>query len=826
MVDSLHGQEIRRLRGENKHFLTVFSRFATVSRRVLSSLDFPRVLQDIVDSACELTRAQYGALAVLDASGNVQYFITHGLSPEERERIGAVPRGLGVLGLLKEGQRPVRLADLTKHPRAAGFPSHHPRMKTFLGTRIQLRGHLLGNLYLAEKKGQEFTQEDERLLAIFAAGAALTLHNARLFQAESAARARAEVAQRDLEAERQRLRTLIELVPVGVLMVDASREVFVVNHEARRILGASLQPGNRIEHYRQGLVFRRPKGDVYKSEDLPLERALRRGETVRAEEIWVEHSDKRVAVILASAVPLKSAGEKNFGALAAFLDITTIAELEKQRAESLSIISHELRKPLSIIYGLASLDLERGKPRDEAQVREFFELIRGETHHLSDLVSNISDMSFIETGALSVSLKPVDLRSVLEEAVKALAHLGGSQQVQVITPAGLPGVNIDRRRTLQVLESLLDNAIKFSPASAPITIEAEPGPTHVTVHVRDRGRGITSENLPRLFKKFSRVHDPRGADVPGSGLGLFICKGIVEAHGGRIWAQSPGDGKGATFSFTLPIATEAVAPALPAVTRRAQHQGRVRRAGERTRVLAVDDDPQLLRLLRRLLDEAGFKPVLTSDPAEAVKLVELEDVDLVLLDLKLPRVNGFELLQRIREFSGVPIIFLTASNTEEDAVRALQMGADDYVTKPFSASELVARIGTALRRRVFADQTEVRPPFVLGDLTIKFSERRVTRGGRTVVLSPTQYKLLYELATHAGRVLTHDHLLRGVWGDTYVGANELVRSMVRNLRRALGDDARRPQYILTEVRVGYRMPAPEDQAVQPPAQPAEPRMKD
>jgi DNA-binding response OmpR family regulator len=236
--------------------------------------------------------------------------------------------------------------------------------------------------------------------------------------------------------------------------------------------------------------------------------------------------------------------------------------------------------------------------------------------------------------------------------------------------------------------------------------------------------------------------------------------------------------------------------------------GRITRAGERARILAVDDDPQVLRYLQRSFEEAGYYVFTTGDPSQAIGLVESRDPDLVVLDLILPGTTGLELLQRIREFSGVPVIFLTASGEADNATLALRMGADDYMTKPFSPTELLARIEATLRRRVLPDQIEVRPPFTLGDLTINFGERRVVVKGQPVSLSATEYKLLYELVTHAGLVLTHDQILQRVWGPEYTGATELIRSFIRNLRRKLGDDARNPQYIHTEPQVGYRVPRP------------------
>jgi two-component system KDP operon response regulator KdpE len=229
------------------------------------------------------------------------------------------------------------------------------------------------------------------------------------------------------------------------------------------------------------------------------------------------------------------------------------------------------------------------------------------------------------------------------------------------------------------------------------------------------------------------------------------------------------------------------------------------RRGERLRILAVDDELPVLRYLQHALDEAGYQCLVTSDPSQVTKFVELEQPDLILLDLRLPGISGFDLLARIREFSEAPIIFLTASDSGDDTVRALKLGADDYVTKPFSPSELLARIEASLRRRSLPSMTESRPPFKLKDLTINFAERRVILGDQEISLSATEYKLLYALATHAGLVLTFDQILQRVWGAEYAGETELVRSFIRNLRRKLGDDAKQPSYILTERQVGYRM---------------------
>jgi DNA-binding response OmpR family regulator len=177
----------------------------------------------------------------------------------------------------------------------------------------------------------------------------------------------------------------------------------------------------------------------------------------------------------------------------------------------------------------------------------------------------------------------------------------------------------------------------------------------------------------------------------------------------------------------------------------------------------------------------------------------------VLLDLFFPAASGFDVLRSIKSRYDVPVIILTASAREEDAVRTLEMGADDYISKPFSPPELLARIDVVDRRRA-ARRDLTLAPFVLDGLRIDYASRQVSVGGRPVELTATQHKLLMALATSAGRVLTHNQLLQRVWGDHYEGEAALVRSFVRDLRRKLGDDSQAPRFIFTVQGVGYRMP--------------------
>ena len=274
---------------------------------------------------------------------------------------------------------------------------------------------------------------------------------------------------------------------------------------------------------------------------------------------------------------------------------------------------------------------------------------------------------------------------------------------------------------------------------------------------------------------------------------------------GPIWTASDGPGLGERFTFTLPTVGEVEGrPADPVLTRSSRRQGRERE--ERVRVLAVNDDPQALRYIRDTLAGAGYQPVVTGDPQEAVRLMELERPHLVLLDLMLSGADGIELMRGILSIANVPVIFLSAYGRDQVIARALEVGAEDYVVKPFSPTELVARVQTALRRRAASALSEPSQPYRRGDLTIDYTERRVSLAGRAVRLTNLEYRLLFELSVNAGLVLTHDQLLQRVWGLEHPGRPGAVRTFVKNLRRKLRDDADDPSYIFTEPRVGYRMP--------------------
>ncbi len=220
-------------------------------------------------------------------------------------------------------------------------------------------------------------------------------------------------------------------------------------------------------------------------------------------------------------------------------------------------------------------------------------------------------------------------------------------------------------------------------------------------------------------------------------------------------------------------------------------------------ILIIDDEPHIRRLLRTTLSVNGHRVVEAATAGESLSQLRHEKPDLVILDLGLPDLDGLELLRRIRAESPVPIVVLSSREDEQGKVAALDLGADDYVTKPFGIEELMARLRAALRHRL--QQQGSRPLFQSGDLSVDLVRRIVTVGGREVKLSPKEYDILQQLVIHAGKVLTHKHLLREVWGFQTGGDIQYLRVYIRQLRQKLEADPEQPKHILTEAGVGYRL---------------------
>ena len=777
------------------------SRLSEASLRINESLDLDTVLQGVLASARDLTRSRYGVFILLDDAGGMREFFGSGMTPEQGRKLWAEPDRVRFFDYVGGIQQPLRVQDFHSHARTLGLPEFPPAMTassllSFLAAPIRHQGEHLGTIYLDEKEG-EYTQEDEETLVMFASQAALVIANARRYREEQRARARLE--------------TLINISPVGVAVFDARTGApLSFNREAVRIVESLRDPDQPPEQLLEVLSYRRADGRNISPFDMARE--LIGGDTVRAEEIVLSVPDGRSVTVLVNATPSRLEEDNEAETVVVTLqDMTSLNELEKMRAEFLGMVSHELRAPLTSIKGSVDTLLESFNSLDSAEMVQFLRIIKSQSDRMRDLISDLLDVARIETGMLSVTPEAVEVGDLVDEAKNTFLTGGGRRNFTIDMELDLPSVMADRRRIVQVLGNLLSNAARYSPESSSIRVNASLGDDCVEISVADEGQGVSPDEMPLLFRKFSRnIGQGVEREAPDTGLGLAICKGIVEALGGRIWAESAGLGQGSTFTFTLPVAGAAVESPSPSV--RSQPGAR-----DQARILAVDDDPMVLRYVRDALSRAGYAPVVTTDPDEALRIVESDRPRLVLLDLMLPGSDGIELMGSILDIAEVPVIFLSAYGRDEIIARAFEAGATDYMVKPFSPTELVARVRGALRRRLAASAGEPSEPFALGDLVIDYAERRVSVAGRAIHLTPTEYELLFELSVNAGRVLTFDALLDRVWGLGRSGDRGSVRTYVKRLRRKLREDAGNPKYIFAEPRVGYRMPKGGQTSGEPPA---------
>ena len=663
--------------------------------RINESLDLETVLRDVLDSARALTGARYGQILLRDDTGWIVNYVTSGGTPEQERLFWEMPGVMAHLKTLDGFDGPLWLRDFHTHVRERGLGEFRPPFPVssvlpLLSVPIEHRGRHLGGIYVldrdqdlaAEAVDRGFSAGDEEILVLFAAQAALVISNARRYKDEQRARASLE--------------TLVNMAPVGVLVFDAeSGALLSANREVQRIAGDVLLPGGSVQELLEAATYRRADGVEIPRGALPVATALRSGESVRAEEIVIEAPDGRSVTAVVNATPIRTDDGVVESVVATVQDMTSLQEVERLRTEFLGVVGHELRAPLAGIKGSVATLLESESSLDPAEMVQYFRIINEQADYMRDLVADLIDVVMVETATLSVNPEALDVHRLLDDAKNAFVSAGGRDNIRISVAPDLPPVMADRRRIVQVINNLLSNASRSSHEASAIRVEGVHEGVYVAVSVADNGRGVPAERLPDLFKKFTRSEgSDRGRDM---GLGLAICKGIVEAHGGRIWAESDGPGLGSRFTFTIPTSDEA--PAGLAAARSHRSAGSRSTDENAIRVVAVDDDPRTLKLVRDALANAGYEPVVTGDPQHAIDLVEETAPSVVLLDLMLPGADGFELMRDIHAVSDVPIIILSAYDQDELIARAFETGAIDYMVKPFSPTELAARVRAALRKR-------------------------------------------------------------------------------------------------------------------------------
>lgn len=496
------------------------------------------VLETIARQAQLLTGARYAAVGIgTDPEAAVSPWAVVGIEEAARRTMGPPPRAVGVLGAVARAGRAIRVPDVRAHPDFRGLPAGHPEMSSFLGVPIRHRGRSVGNLYLAHAPGgPEFTESDQRMVEMMAAHAGVAIDTAHLY--------------RRVGHERRWLSSVIEQIPEPVLMAETDTRTIRGNGAA-----LALYPGDigSLDDFGRPvpLDLRTPAGEPIPWRQGPLARALLDGRTTVAVELAIRRPDGTLMPVLASAVPVIGTGSPHAGAVAIFQDISALKKLESVREIWTGIVAHDLRQPISVI-ALAAEDLadalgENASPDDW----KVLERLRRSAQRLDRMVEDLLDVSQIEAGRLTVTPKRVPLVPLVEETVARIAPVVRGHDVRVEVRGPSPVVDVDPGRLEQILSNLVTNAAKYGEAGAPIHLMVAPGASTVRISVVNRGPAIAPDELPRLFERFYRTASASHGAATGHGLGLFIVKGLVEAHGGRIEAESAG---GETrMHLTLPL---------------------------------------------------------------------------------------------------------------------------------------------------------------------------------------------------------------------------------------------------------------------------------
>lgn len=330
-------------------------------------------------------------------------------------------------------------------------------------------------------------------------------------------------------------------------------------------------------------------------------------------------------------------------------DVTAERDLERTKDELVSVVSHELRTPLASLVGFAELLLTRNYGEDER--RRFLSVILQEGHRLTALINDFLDLQRMESGRQRLVLAPVSIRSLIERAVMGAGE-DPERPIVLAVPEHPPMVRADGDRVLQILANLLSNARKYSPGGGEVVISAEAKEMEVEISVTDHGLGMPPEALPRLFEKFYRIDNSDRREIKGTGLGLAICRQIVASHGGQIWAESEGLGRGSRFSFTLPLAESSV------------------EAGE---VLIVEDEPGFAHLVAVELAAQGVSAEWTVSGREALQRIDESAPLAIVLDLLLPDIAGEDVLASLRERqANIPVVIVTVKDLTPRELRALR----------------------------------------------------------------------------------------------------------------------------------------------------------
>jgi PAS domain S-box-containing protein len=519
-----------------------------ISRAMTSRLDLPTVLRLILENAAEMLRGQAGLIALRQEDGGLRVQASYGLPPDILHLFTPL-----LTDVPAQAEREYLIPSTGSGHRRWTIPNLQMKLSLVvsaigLGLRqvvalpLIMEGNLIGVIYIFRSQGGAFSANDRQVLASFADQAAIAVHNARLYQ--------------QLAREKRRLAAIIQNSADGVMILDTQRRIRVFNRALEEMTGwaaeeALGQPCSRV----LALTDRQGK-------DIPSTGSGHRCEATRPllqpepeEHLYVEGDIKRpdgsIVTVGITYSPLHDREGRLVSVLANVRDITRFREAEEMKSTFVSVISHELKSPVSIIKGYADTLRREDAQWDTDTLRQGLAIIAEESDRLNRLIDNLLDASRLQASAFKLELSYVQVDKLAEKVTEEFRTQSDEHMFTLDFPSDFPAVQADIERLRQVLTNLLSNAIKYSPRGGLIRTGGWADADWVYVAVADEGIGIPQSEQERIFERFYRAESPLSRRTEGAGLGLYLCKEVIEAHGGKIWVTSE-PGRGAKFVFKLP----------------------------------------------------------------------------------------------------------------------------------------------------------------------------------------------------------------------------------------------------------------------------------
>jgi hypothetical protein len=507
------------------------------------------------------------------------------------------------------------------------------------------------------------------------------------------------------------LETLLRHVPVGVIVSEApGGRVLFGNERMEQILGHPIVPPRNVAEYAVWRGFH-PDGRPYEADEWPLARAITTGEVVHGEEIHIERIDGGRRALLVSAAPIRDRLGKILAGIVVDQDITeqkqtsdalkNSVRLEQQarheaelasrfKDQFIAMVSHELRTPLTpVVMSLTALELDPHLPED---LQNEVAMLRRNVGIETKLIDDLLDVTSIANGRFLLEVKPTSIAVLLRDVVEIVGPDAKNKLQKLVLDQGAVDdmVRGDPVRLHQVFWNILKNAVKFTPCGGRISIRTwNPKSAAIAIEINDEGMGIAAQALPRIFGAFEQADPSVSRQRGGLGIGLTICKAIVDLHGGSILAESAGPGKGARFSVELPVmrAIEETAPKNPEP---------IKKLANSIRLLIVDDHEDTRRVLRRLLESLGYSVATAGSATAALSHVTVNEIDVLVSDLGLPDASGHDLVRQVQRIRNVPAVAISGFGSAVDIQNSLDAGFYAHLIKPLDFNLLHATIQRAM----------------------------------------------------------------------------------------------------------------------------------